>query len=333
MTIVLHIGMQKTASTSIQRTMTRMSRWGNSRYIKLDISNSNSLHTNYKDGKRKAFEKGVSELVRAVGNDADPAMNHVISSENLPMLPAEGVEYLLTELARTGQHIRVVTYVRKPVSFMESMFQQRLKRRLLADDDVRQVYPQYRRKFGTYEKMAETLDLSVEYWPFLPKEMEHGCVVRDFGRRIGSPIRAEDVVQDNFGLSQPALSLLYNYRSEVEKQESKSEKGRMVKRLAKLKGPKLRFHPDLVAPILKKYRSDIEWMETRLGVSLEERPAADDDPAAIRAVSDLGKVHPDTVSWLMREVGVTWKKDGEPTGKQLARWTGQLMRKSEPVSA
>jgi hypothetical protein len=99
-------------------------------------------------------------------------------------------------------------------------------------------------------------------------------VVQDFATHLGATLEDGDVQRVNESISMQALALLYAYRKYGEGygvgRQAVSENNALIRKLAELKGHKLRFSPDLVRPVLKANRADIAWMEERLGRPFNE---------------------------------------------------------------
>lgn len=312
MAILLHFGMQKTASTSLQRSFHRKGRWEDCLYLACGGTQSNLL---VEIRSRSGLDAFRAEIARAFLEpiSRSDAARIIISSENFPFLDRDGVLALTEALLGTGHDLSMMGYVRRPASFMESILQERLKKRPLRAPDMPRLYPAYRRKFVPLQAAQRRFGVPVTYWRFDPGALEGGCIVRDFCARTGIPFDPADVVTENVGLSLPAIRLLYRFRAAggTEPHGAPGNR-RLVARLGTLAGPKLRLHSTFTAPILAANRADIAWMERKLGCDLDEDLAAR-DAAAIRGLEDLARPDPAAFAWLWQETGGgTAPADPEP---------------------
>jgi hypothetical protein len=112
----------------------------------------------------------------------------------------------------------------------------------------------------------------VQLWKFDPSTFPNRCVVQDFCARLGISFPKERIVRHNESLSRQAVVALYTYGKLGEEYGSRTITGGEGMRLGLLIGGsgKFRFSPDVVHPILEAHRSDVKWMEARLGESLHE---------------------------------------------------------------
>jgi hypothetical protein len=94
-----------------------------------------------------------------------------------------------------------------------------------------------------------------------------------------------------------------------------------------LPGPKLRFASDLVEPLLEKHRSEIEWIEQRLGTSLHEDLV--DTPDAVRSKNDLLKFDEESLRWLAEQLGPghVQRMHSSMSPEEVAHWVHELRLK------
>lgn len=327
MTVLLHFGMQKTGSTSLQRTFHRAGAWGNCLYLAWGGSQSNRIAAFRRECRNlREFRAGLDA---AFGRDIreSSAEHVVISSEDLPFLDDSGFLALLEVLRATGRDLRTAGYVRKPVSFMESIFQERLKKRAMTVGDLPGLYPKYRRKFAKFHRAARQQGVPRQFWLFDPAHLRGGCIVEDFCHRTGLDMPPGPVVTDNVSLSLPAIRLLHVFRTfggaAVEKSTRPDNGRQLVNGLTGLKGPKFRLHSRLTGPMLERHAADIAWMEQRLKQDLSEDIAAH-DATAISDIDDLLRIGDPEITWL-RDAGFA---DGDLTAdappERIARAVARL---------
>ena len=285
---LIHYGMPKTGSSAIQTWLLTGLDDPRFHYLNLGVYGSGSLmvaalmrepsahhrNRNRKRGVSADMVQHESAGIRARLLDQLKGLQGrtaIFSSELLAGIDATDLHGILALLESTCGDLRACGFVRSPASFMESVFQQRLKSGN-ATFNPRALYPGYRARL---EKFDLALGRErVTHWPYDPAGFPRGCVVRDFCQRTGLPIAEANVPRVNDSLSLPAIRLLFAYRrfgpGYGAGEDAFRENRALKNRLLGLGGPKLRFHADIVAPVLARNRDDIRWMEQRLGVPLQE---------------------------------------------------------------
>lgn len=195
----------------------------------------------------------------------------IISGESISSLSHPDLTRLRNYFRSHFDELRIVAYVRSPAEFISSAFQQRVKGRL-NEFHLEAHYFGYKRCFSKFDDLFGRDH--VHLWAFNPKSFSGGCVVQDFCARLGIHLPRGRAVRVNESLPRQAVALLYCYRKFGEQYGSigmaTKEAQRLGARLAVLGTDKFRFSPDVVRPILEKNRSDIEWMEARLGEPFRE---------------------------------------------------------------
>ena len=330
MTILLHFGMQKTASTSLQHSFSVKGNWSSYAYISSGRTQSNNIVRFSKEHPRPDFLREVDRrLGRKVAKSG--AANLIISSENFPFLAKDAFLGMVKQLQATGHDVRLVGYVRKPKSFMESIFQERLKKRRMLPKDIAPLYPAYRQKFEKFEVARRTLGVGTEYWLFDPAGMPENCVVRDFCGRLGIPFDPADIRRENVGLSLPAIRFLQTLHTlapppeGTDPKEIRASTLRLAAALAETPGARFRLHSRIVAPVLEANRDDTAWMEDVMGTSLSENVAAS-DAGAVRTLRDLRSHDAAALDWLRRRVGMEPAAPGKPVPdlRTVASWLARL---------
>jgi hypothetical protein len=312
---VLHFGMHKTGSSSIQASLFRKPLGEGFHYVDFGVDNPTGPILNMFQAPELRYKHLVARGAR-LGYEAflaerDPrrerlsaelsgvrARTLIISAEGLTLLSESELASFRDYIGQYVDAIDAFAYVRRPKEFMESMFQQQVKGRL-GRLDLRELYPAYRQRFEKFDRVFGVEH--VHYRLFGAERFPGGCVVQDFCDRVGVPLAKDAIVRVNEGLSRNAVALLYVYRKYARAIGSDrytiGQDKLLVEELAKLRGPKLRFSWQVVEPVLKENESDLGWMETRLGVSLREIPGPR-EPDAIQDEADLLTLDPGTLNWL-----------------------------------
>lgn len=288
--LVLHAGMHKTGSTAIQTAFAAGSDPA-ARYVDWITSNHSSLFALLTHDapeptpllRRMGLASGDLQHRRAAAlRDfrqvlASLTGTGIFSAEEMFSATRPQLERFHDILSGFGHDIDVLMYVRPPVSFAESAFQQRLKggRPHLLDPD--RLIPDYRHAI-------ENLDVvfgrsRVELRPYHPWEFPDGDVVRDFAGYVGTEPPAGRPIRKNASLSAQATALLYLYRCAVVDTPAARRPAppALLSSLRRIQGSKLRFSSRLIGPALEQNRAMLDWLAVRMGVNLQDRH----DPAAI----------------------------------------------------
>jgi hypothetical protein len=151
------------------------------------------------------------------------------------------------------------------------MFQQLVKGKM-KQFYIERCYPNYRLKFEKFDKVFSYKN--VKLWKFDVKNFSHTNVVIDFSVRLRLGLKKEQTIRVNESLSREALSLVYMYKKYGTAYGTGkgviSENKNLIENIRKIGKTKVKFSPSLIQPILDKNRSDILWMENRLGDTLDE---------------------------------------------------------------
>ncbi|OGA47271.1 MAG: hypothetical protein A3G24_09155 [Betaproteobacteria bacterium RIFCSPLOWO2_12_FULL_62_13] len=322
---IIHIGMHKTGSTSIQESLRGFS---DARFLypELRSAANHSLaiyslfatrgdrhHLHRASGRDAAAVRAYNRVIESDLEEAIRAAQGrtlLISGEDISVLPKVDLLKLREYFQPHFDELVIVGYVRPPAGFLASGFQQRVKGGSVARFNVEQVYHNYKNRFVKFDDVFGREN--VHLWKFDPKTFPGGCVVQDFCSRLDISFPAKRIVRLNESLSRQAVALLYAYRKLAPEHGFRAMKGAETHRLgavlAEAGNDRFRFSPDVTRPILEKHRADIEWMEGRLGQSLYE-DLGGHQPGDVRDESDLLDPDPDVVSKLLGLLG-----DAAPEG-------------------
>ena len=335
---IIHIGMPKTGSTSIQNTLHRKLVDKKFDYMKIGTSSPNHSGTIIsfcenklpqsqsrgltRDKIIEIDKKNRKNFIEYIINNNSPVS--IISGEEIHQVSINGLEYLKNFLKKYFKQVVVVGYIRSPKSFMDSSLQQRVKGGL-DTFDVEILYPYYRRRF---EKFDEAFGReNVKFWKFDPKSFPKGNIVLDFCQKLGIEMQAEQTVRVNESLSKEALSLLYTYRKYGidhglgENINKEYYIYRLIGEIMGIGDTKVRLSPSITNPILEKYNEDTRWMEERLGESLSENIVEIEND--IVSESDLLENNEYTISKLIKLIGINYLKESKYDYAELE--VGELM--------
>ena len=290
---IIHIGMHKTGSTSIQHSLDSYS---DDQFLYATLTNTpnhslamyslfaadpghHRLHrTAQRSGQKLTayLERAEADLQRAI--KAAQGRTLIISGEGTIGLEPGEVAKLAERFRSEFDQVTIVGYVRPPAGFLSSALQQRI-RGGAGKFDLARMYRNYRASFAKFDDAFGAGN--VVLWKFDPASFPGKDVVRDFCARIKLPLAERRIVRLNDSLSRQVVSALYTHNKFAGEPGRNSarpaELHRLGHALAELGTDKFRLSPKIVQPILEANKDDIRWMEQRLGASLAEPDAPHSD--------------------------------------------------------
>ena len=292
--IIIHAGMHKTGSTSIQSTFARLD--GN----RVDIPPRRGVNCNiwfYELFVQLAKSPEISpeEIVdtrhRLLGQTLERrrpgrALHPLLISGEDMSYDHEHAEIGLIAMAEylrehSGEDVRVIAYVRPPRSFISSWFQQKsrgiIRKTMIAPDARRwqtvpnAYWPRYRARFEKFDTIFGRENVTLK--PFQRERLEGGDVVLDFARETGVALDPGEVVRARESLSLGVAALLYvrqRFGKQRKEIEPRGRHGYFVRQISTLGARRFVFADTATDPLVEAHRADLDWMEARLGVPLSE---------------------------------------------------------------
>jgi hypothetical protein len=330
-TLFVHAGMMKTGTTSIQVSLAANPIGKNYRYL-WHKSNNSSMpmrlafaatrppHVRGAEFSRPGYrETFLAYLDEQLKQDVPIG---VISAELISATFGHADHLAMRDwLCARVPEVKVVLYIREPGSFMESIYQQKLKEGGQSVIRPPALYPKYRRKFEPLEAVFGRQN--IVYRSFAPSLFEQGDIVLDFARLIGLDFHEFEVRRANDSLSSRAASLLYVYHQHLPPGcqpwlQGNEQKRRLVRLLHEVKGPKLRLAPEMLRKTLRQQQEDIDWMASRLAEPLPEYRAAGEGEY-IHTDADLSRPDDAALDWLGEMTGERFRgADGQAISTALA---------------
>jgi hypothetical protein len=327
---ILHIGAHKTGSTAIQQFLFHQMSDARFRYHSFSETSDNGslplldLFSEYPEreaknrylrisrqtllGNRKEM---LSQFERVLAEAAKQGEVLLLSGEEMWRNDRLLHRSFRTFLNGNGFSVEVRAYVRPMKSWMESLFQQRLK------NENKPFVSQLQRngfqlpEYPTVRSVVEVLD--DVYGPdrvfvrlYDRDRMQGGCVVQDFCRTIGMDMGGSVPEPKNPAMSLPVIRLLYAYARfapVLEKQYMDGGRNWLIAKLPCFDGLPLRFHSTVVAAAYHRLEADLPWFEDRLGFFMREDIGRDDDGPCVRGEADLFDFDPSMLDWLARKTG------------------------------
>ncbi len=322
---ILHYGFPKTGSTAIQRALSEhladprfvyshfqdpIHDYGNhSRAIATAFSDRpEEYHTHVAEG--LSAETLLQERSKLLGRLDDEitalaGRTFLLSSESLGFLRGSGLQRLRGFLEDRHLSSRAVGYIRPRRESVESSFVERVKRRRASFNAFfKGLGDGPRSQIATLDKVIGRENVLL--WKYDRRSFLDRCVVADFCQRLG--INRPPVVDQeaNRSLSLPSVRLLFVYRhffpASPPGRVTIEQNNALVAALGDIDGPRFRFHPLLLEPVIRQQRIHLDWLEARVGATLCDGMDDDGGPS-IRSEEDLLDFSPESLDWLARRTG------------------------------
>jgi len=314
---ILHIGMPKTGSSSIQETLDKENEIEECEYLKIGPSSNHStiiyslfskrpeLHHAHRaehrtKGQVEEFVRYHKEQLR-VTLTSIRSKQYIISGEDILFLDEDELSALRSYLLQFSSEIFVIAYVRPPLSFMQSAFQQNIK-----EGDLRfgiaGYYPQYRNRFEKFDRVFGRDNVLLI--KFHPDSLLAGDVVVDFCHRIGISIKNKNIPRVNESISLEVIALLYvfyKFGRDVGYVDS-WKNYKLSQDVLKFGTRKFQYSKLLAEQVRTQIAEDIQWMEARIGCSLAETiPDSDDGISSEEDLIEIAYANRDKLSEIISQ--------------------------------
>jgi hypothetical protein len=352
--VILHVGMPRTGTSSIQESL----------YYGLD--NPETLYFSFDETKAAAtinalfaadpsddprlrmlgwsperfaeFQRSAEQkLWNALSVATSTHSTLYLSAENCWVMQQAELQSLKKFIDAARLPIRVVAYVRPRHDWLESRFQEYIARggRSFRVAPTRVDVINYAERIHTLDQVFGKA--RVELFPYAPHRFPGNCVVRHF-REVGQlDLPMESIRRTPASLSLPAFRLLYAYRQQVpQRRGSKTavmQNQLLMKQLSALPGPSLRLHPELVAPILDPLQDQLPMVSDRVGMQFPETWHERSEVDCVRSEQDLLNFCQQSLDWLCQASRMPQIRSGsaEQTAQQVAERVEKL-RSAIPLS-
>lgn len=307
--LILHIGMPKTGTTSIQRALNSVR--GAADWTYLDLNPPHSANPVI----RRAY-CGVTSLTTHSGprgiHSPQAARDYItrslqavrtpraiLSAEGMMRLPPAAVAAMLAHMGEHARTIRAVAYIRQPYSFITSYVQQFYK---TGSAPLEKVVHHARRPIPADVALWDhALGADrVALFPFATRSLGCGSVVRHFAEAMKLGPLPEHIQNANVSLGNEATRLLVLFRRQHPTRHAHD--GRIFSRLSRLEGGPFSLHPEALSHVESTAAATYDWAESRMGWQMDEAaPRA--TPRSIRVDADFEDLLPQTLDWLGSETG------------------------------
>lgn len=299
MDAIFHIGMHKTASSTIQHVFST-AEMEHPKYVKLKASGESNMfgtanHSGllgalfhepiekYHSFKRRNLSREQLVQIRSQMKDTlrEYAQGDGVCLFSAEYLSGTGIDFdaFAEFVSDCFDSVRIIGYVRSPVSYMHARFQQVLKAGTMTERspenvmDAREWQPKYRKMFERFDLAFGRENVTLK--PFLPEHLLNRDIIADFAQEIGYRGAVPENAEVNTSLSLEAAALLYLQRTRGSGGHSgypqaNNHNSYFVEMMRKVKGNKLKLAVDLRRAKMENLRKDVQWMEERLGVSIDD---------------------------------------------------------------
>jgi hypothetical protein len=214
------------------------------------------------------------------------------------LFSAEDISDAQYESARASMHeyfskwsddVRVVGYVRAPLSFAKSAFQEMLKSGTMCTLDETRLWPYYRPRFESlFSLFGED---KIELRKYSRGSLIGGDVVTDFCSVIGMDCKDYTPRADNESLGAEATAILFAMREFCDGVKAGGPQfipitEEFLQTLRATGNRRFTFADSLWRPLLEAHADDLSWIESKIGQKLEDDESRADD-VAISSAADL----------------------------------------------
>ena len=206
---ILHVGMHKTGTTSIQNSLLNFEN-DKFLYARLggDANHSVPIYSIFSEHPEKHFlnrtrrnNGTLQDYIDRIRNDLSSSIKAagdrtlIISGEDIGVMAEDDIKRLADYLSAHCSSTQVIAYIRPPMSFMNSAFQQTVRSGRRTTLNLPKLYRNYR---GSFEKFDTHFGReNVLLKPFDRKKLIGGDSVIDFCSTIGLEFPADRIHRAN----------------------------------------------------------------------------------------------------------------------------------------
>jgi hypothetical protein len=288
---ILHIGMPKTGSSTLQEALyqgigdsrvsyTHLSEFNQGCILYgMFMTNPESFHyfasRGWSPSQIKVFSDVNQNLLVEGFKKCDTSIE-ILSGEDLFHFSHDAIVKLKQFLEPYFQKIVVVGYVRPVKSFLESAFQQLVKYHNQGDLNFTNIYHPYK-NFKRYDDVFGRDNVMLLKYD--TKDFPSGDIVLDFCHKLHLNTAKATKKSVNEALSQEAIAILFTYHYH---KELKTDFGikthqlyhRLVEQLREFGTTRLRFSQELIDLVVQDHLDDYTWIRERMSDALNEQDEA-----------------------------------------------------------
>lgn len=287
---ILHIGMPKTGTSTIQKNLFMKVEDPRVHYASFPQDNhSGPLLTMFMDdpttyhyANNLKILNNINEVnkkniaIFTEGLNSHPGSIEIISGEDLFHLDPLGkkndsIKLLKNFLLLYFEKIIVVAYVRKPSSLLASAFQQ-----LVKYHDLGSLNHSIYHRYMSFKKYMEIFgESNVRLFNFEPENFDNGDILLDFTTRLGLKPQKSIIKIVNESISKGAISILFTYHFHKNVKTNfylnyNRNILKLVNLLCDIDTEKLKFSGPFIESIITTYQSDYDWIVSKMGDGFKE---------------------------------------------------------------
>jgi len=285
---IVHIGMHKTGSSSVQHTLSKNPIEGFS-YFELGSENHSipiysmytehpeRYHIHQKSGRSTEeitqYNKHVEEMFYLHLIKNEDKEKFIISGEDISVLSRDALQKFYLFLSNFFHSIQVIGYVRSPISFINSNVQELIKGGILLDK-IDKPFPNYK---GIFQKFDDIFGVdNVNLVHFDRSKLEKDDITIDFLTRIGSEIEFLLLETVNESMSLEALSILHAfnfYTKEVKPFKKEKTRQKLIDflNLNIVQKTKFSIADTVASEVLLQNKKEVEWINNRLCIDIIDK--------------------------------------------------------------
>lgn len=357
----LHVGMPKTGTSSIQKTLflalsdPRFAYFSSGEVTGAQLlpvlvkpSLARPWFWNGRGGDieyaRNMQRKYLATFQRFVGKCRSQGKHLILSGESCSRMSSEDLIELRQLINQHGYKIHVVLYLRPWKSWIESAYQQDIKLATMSGPSGKSLMSLANEGRLDYRSCLENLDHAfgaenVQVRVYSPQQFPNGCVVQDFFRQIGIHLRPESIRRDNDSIGINAVKMLYCYNLFLKHRYRINSLAfyqhvQLTLALREMPDAPFHFHSAYALPMFEKYTSQTSWIENRIGADFHEDFFAFDHGHCIQSPEDFLCFDESSVHWLAQRTKSPIPKEyhGEATARTIADMIQKLRHQLPSLS-
>ena len=356
---LMHIGMPKTGSSSIQQTLFYRLQDRRYQYLSFgDVSSDNGLLTLFDlsaksswfvkdqgwslEKLRRLKAKYHKKLQRANKKVRQNNKSLILSGETVWRLEPEDITQMRDSLVQQKLRPVIIAYLRPPADWLGSYFQQLIKQLEVTDlqtflTTIEEHHSlDFASKIRTFDNLFGRENVQIHL--FDPKTFPKGCVVRHFLARQEIELDPNSVIHVNESLSFPAIQMLFSWLqlmpTQMKGRIDRIRRFMLISRMGRLPGKRICLSENAIADHLEIFEKQRPWLEQRLGRSIPNSVQNRSNQKEINDDRDLFRFSEESLNWLCRESNSPPIRTlhGKQAAQQVAERVDRLFRRPDPTS-
>lgn len=306
---IVHIGMHKTGSSSIQHNLNQTKNL-NFSYFNLGVENHsipiysvfskhrNNYHIHKNRGRTEEdIYKYNKDINNKFQNHIYENMNHntfVISGEDISVLSDTELVEFKNYLLNYFEKIQIVAYIRSPFSYTASTVQENIKNGSIDIVSlVKNVFPKYKNRFEKFDFIFGKNNVYLHY--FDKKSLVGEDITKDFLYKNNLETEEESFLSTNESMSLEAIALLYIYNkyatTPIANHNGVRAKYELRNLLLNVGSTKISLGKKLFKNIPTNYLEDLNWIESRMNMKISDEVSYfNNSKISVNSEEDLYKV-------------------------------------------